>query len=448
MPELPQLNSQSHSAWTLAQWLCFLENQRPNQKTPTSSQVIKQVAASLNLLVTEAIVILVAGTNGKGTTVAALEAIYREAGYRVGSYTSPHLLAYNERIKVNGACIEDALVCQAFCQIETINQKHELTYFQMTTLAALIHFQNCQVQVIILEAGIGGRFDATNIIEPDLSIITTIDFDHQAMLGNTLDKIGFEKAGILRFGKPFIYADAMPPPIIERCASLLQCPTYINGKQFNIQLDDERFTFGFHSQQLQFPKLHWHPNAIAAALMASIVLQEKLPLPTEARLQGLLSIKLAGRQQYFKTGEGPVTLIDVSHNAQSVAYLAKIVVDGKSKTYNKIHAVFSALGDKDIDTLIEPMVPCVEQWYPTLLAGKRAASAEQLQSIFRKYGIIEQEFYKSPLDAYWIACQKASPNDLIVVYGSFLTVGEVLAALNREFSRSKHEGSHRGKSEA
>ena len=448
MPELPQHKSQSHSAWNLSEWLYFLENQRPNRKKPTSSRVIKQVAEALNLLVTEAVVILVAGTNGKGTTVAALEAIYRSAGYRVGSYTSPHLLAYNERIKVNSDCIKDELVCQAFCQIEEINQKHELTYFQMTTLAALIHFQNCQVEVIILEVGIGGRFDAANILEPDLSIITTIDFDHQEMLGDTLEKIGFEKAGILRFAKPFIYADIKPPPIIERCASLLQCPTYINDKQFNNQLHDDEFIFCFHDQQLRFLKLHWHPNAIAAALMASIVLEEKLPLLTEARLQGLLSINLAGRQQYFTGENGVITLIDVSHNSQSVAYLAKMVIEGKTKRFNKIHAVFSALGDKDIKALTEPMVPCVEHWYPALLTGKRAASAEQLQSIFRKYGIIEQEFYKSPLDAYRIACQRASPNDLIVVYGSFLTVGEVLAALNREFSRSKHEGSHRGKSEA
>lgn len=452
---MPQVIN-SYSDWTLSDWLTHLEN-RYFDEIKLGLNRIKEVAANLQLLSPTSMVITVAGTNGKGTTVAALESIYKAAGYRVGTYTSPHLLRFNERIKINGECIGDDELCRAFCQIEKTRQDIEVTYFEMATLAALLHFQSSDLDVIVLEVGMGGRLDATNIIDADLSIITTIDFDHQDFLGNTLDQIAFEKAGILRVGKPFIYADKTPPQSILLSASVLGCQTYINGKHFSYQFgtaspidvchverregspesqeiplcardDVEVVIFNFADLTFQFEKSHWHPNAIAAAIMATICLQQRLPIKENALIHGLQSISLWGRQQRLTTQVA--TLLDVSHNAQSVVYLADTV--RKYQSHQRVHAVFSALCDKDIDALLQPMIGLVDHWYPALLTGKRALLAEQFDSILKKYGMMNEVFHNSPLDAYQVACQKAAPGDLIVVYGSFLTVSGVLSGLARQ----------------
>ena len=430
--------------WTASQWLSHLEN-RHHDVIKLGLNRIKQVASKLNLLKPNAVVITVAGTNGKGTTVAALSAIYRAAGYRVGAYTSPHLLAFNERISVNGELIADEALCNAFAQIETTRSATHLTYFETTTLAALLYFQQCQVDVMILEVGMGGRLDATNLISPLLSIITTIDYDHHEYLGNTLDSIGFEKAGILRKETPFIYADTTAPTSISHCALLLHCPSYYNGHQYQIQASDSGYQFVCGEKELNFPPLSWHPNAIGAALMATLCLQDKLPVADAARLQGVLSITLEGRQQYRTSKDGVKVLFDVSHNAQSASYLAHKLADSASN--QRVHAVFAALGDKDLDALVHPLLEKVDYWYPAQLSGKRATQPEALHFLFNKYDIMVEDLYNSPLQAYQAACQKACLDDLIVVYGSFVTVGEVLAALNKEFSRSEYESSHRGKSE-
>ena len=438
----------SYRDWTLSDWLPHLEN-RYLDEIKLGLTRIKHVASMLNLLSPAATVIMVAGTNGKGTTVAALESIYHAAGYRVGTYTSPHLLCFNERIKINGECIGDDELCRAFCQIEETKQDIPLTYFEVSTLAALLHFQNARLDVIVLEIGMGGRLDATNILTPDLSIITTIDFDHQDFLGDTLDKIGFEKAGILRVGKPAIYADKTPPQSIFLCARMLGCPSYINGQHYSYEFTENEFIFNFADLTHQFSKSHWHPNALAAAVMATICLKERLPIEGKAVIQGLQSIFLNGRQQRLKFKVE--TLLDVSHNAQSVAYLADTLRENQSN--QRVHAVFSAFCDKDIDALLKPMIALVDYWYPALLTGKRATPTLQFDALFKKYDIIYQAFYNSPWEAYQVACQNAAPGDLIVVYGSFLTVSVVLAALirqtepgsNRELlalKGSKNESSH------
>ena len=417
----------SYYEWTLSDWLTHLEN-RYLDEIKLGLTSLKHVAAKLNLLSPQATVIIVAGTNGKGTTVAALESIYQAAGYRVGTYTSPHLLCFNERIKMNGICITDEALCDAFCCIEDARLNKVLTYFEVATLAALLHFQISEVDLIILEVGMGGRLDATNILNPDLSIITTIDFDHQDYLGNTLDQIGFEKAGILRAEKPFIYADNTPPQTIRLCASMLACPSYINGTHYSYQSNESEFIFNYLGMKLQFKKTHWHPNALAAAIMASICLQEKLPIEENVCIQGLKSIVLFGRQQRIDTDF--VTLLDVAHNAQSANYLAQTVHQYQVKQH--IHAVFSAFFDKDLDALLKPMVGLVDYWYPALLTGKRGLSVEQFNAVFQKYGIMNDTVHYSPWHAYQVACQKAVHGDLIVVYGSFLTVGGVLSGLIKQ----------------
>ncbi len=419
-----RLTDSSYREWALSDWLVHLENRYVDEVKLGLTRV-QHVAAEMSLLSPSAIVITVAGTNGKGTTVATLESIYHTAGYRVGTYTSPHLLIFNERIKINGQCIRDDDLCRAFCQIEEARQSIALTYFEMATLAALLYFKSAQVDVIILEVGMGGRLDATNIIDADLLIITTIDFDHQDFLGNTRDEIGFEKAGILRVGKPMIYADHTPPQTVLLNASMLGCPSYIHGQHYHYQLTEKEFIFYYKEVRIQFEKSHWHPNALAAAVMATICLHNQLPLEDHARNQGMRSISLDGRQQRFMTN-GVETLLDVSHNAQSVAYLAKTLCESRVK--QRVHAVFAALRDKDIDALLQPMMSFVDHWYPVLLSGKRALSAAESDLIFKKYDIINEEFYNSPMDAYQDACKNAVAGDLIVVYGSFLTVNGVLSA--------------------
>ncbi|CEK10873.1 bifunctional tetrahydrofolate synthase/dihydrofolate synthase [Legionella hackeliae] len=409
--------------FTVAQWLHYLEN-RHQQEIQLGLNRIYKVAESLFLLKPQAKVISVAGTNGKGSTVAALEAIYKNAGYQVASYTSPHVVSFNERIKINQQPISDEALAEAFCVIEEGRGSTFLTYFEMATLAALWYFKKHSIDVLILEVGLGGRLDATNIVDADLAVITTIDLDHQEFLGNNKESIGYEKAGILRYGKPVIYADSNPPKSITAAVSSLNCPLYRLGDNYNYELDDTvlKFVFGEHIIELPRPVLH--ANSIAAAVMASFCLQAALPVTAVQIVESLKGLLLPGRL-HFINGR-VMTLLDVSHNPQAVNYLAKHIEN--LRWPGAIHAVFSALKDKDIPALIEPLTKLVDYWYPALLTGKRAASEEQFSAAFHIYGIVPFS-YADPLLAYEAACNVASTGDLIVVYGSFVTVGQVLPAV-------------------
>lgn len=408
--------------WTLDEWLSALEN-RYAQEIQLGLARISQVAAKLNLLSPQAKIITVAGTNGKGSTVTALQAIYQAGNYNVGTYMSPHLLRFNERIKINDHPISDEDLIQFFCTIEVARESTHLTYFETATLAALLYFQQANLDVIILEVGIGGRLDATNIIDSDLAIITTIDFDHQDYLGDTLEKIGAEKAGILRAYKPMIFADVNSPASILAQAKQLNCPPFFNKIHYSYQLRDSKLLFTYQQFTLSCQRPHLHPNAIAAALMAHICLQNVLPLSSAHLTTGLNKLVLPGRLQQI-VDKNYISLLDVSHNAQSVRHLAQFIKDYYPK--KKVHAVFSALADKAIPDLIAPLNGLVSDWYPALLTGKRAASAYQLIAAFSEHGIEIDLCHNSPLDAYKYACKQANFGDLIVVYGSFLTVCQTL----------------------
>ncbi len=247
-------------------------------------------------------IITVAGTNGKGSTVASLEAIYWAAGYQVASYSSPHLLAFNERIKINRQPISAQQLCDAFCVIEEARSaiNVHLTYFEVATLAALWHFKQHCLDLIILEVGLGGRLDATNIIDADLAIITTIDFDHQTFLGNTKEAIGFEKAGILRANKPLIFADNNPPKSILKQAHAHNTPLYLYGREYNYLLRANGLQFVTSEQIIDLPQPQLHCNAVAAAIMASICLQTLLPVQYSQLMQGIKSASLMGRLQFVK----------------------------------------------------------------------------------------------------------------------------------------------------
>ena len=410
--------------WDLNQWLYILEN-RHIQEVQLGLSRIAEVAQQLNLKTTNCKVITVAGTNGKGSTVAALEMIYHTAGYKVGSYTSPHLLYFNERIKVNLNLISDEALCHCFSVIEDARGETPLTYFEMTTLAALWHFKQQHLDLMILEVGLGGRLDATNIVDPDLSIITTIDLDHQEFLGTNLEAIGYEKAGILRPEKPFIYADAKPPNSIMEVAKTLLTPIFLYGTDYTVQEQDDSWHLTLLDHSIdRLPKPQIQLKSAAAALSACLLLQEDLPVADEFIYEAMPRIFIPGRLQLL-LGEISI-LYDVSHNPQSARLLADTI--RKLNVRNQIHAVFSVLKDKDIFGLIFPLKDCVDYWYPAQLDYKRAASTDLLMSHFKDAEIFVEICYNNPLVAFNTALSQAKPGDLVIVYGSFFTVSQVMAS--------------------
>jgi dihydrofolate synthase/folylpolyglutamate synthase len=411
------------SDWNLSQWLNNLE-QRNSQEIQLGLTRILDVAQKLKLETPDCKVITVAGTNGKGSTVRALETIYNMAGYKVGSYTSPHLIQFNERICVNLTPISDEDLCSAFCLIEEARDQVNLTYFEMTTLAALWYFKQQNLDVVILEVGLGGRLDATNIIDADISIITTIDFDHQDYLGTTLEAIGYEKAGILRQLKPFIYADNNPPDTIIEVAKRLDAPSYYYGDHFSIQEEGDLWGVNFLDQQVNtLPKPKIQLKSASAAIVACMLLQHSLPISYDHLYTAMTRIFIPGRLQLKQ--DTISILYDVAHNAQSARLLAETIK--RFDTKGHVHAIFSALKDKDIFGLIFPLKDCVDRWYPAQLDNKRASSTNMLLSVFEEAEIFVEICYTSPLIAYQMALNQAAPGDLIVVYGSFYTVGQIMA---------------------
>lgn len=413
-------------SFSLNDWLLCLET-RHHQAVQLGLTRIKQVAERLNLLKWDATVITVAGTNGKGSTIAALEAIYSAAGYQVGSYTSPHLFKFNERIRHNKHPISDEILCNLFSEIENARVTTHLTFFETSTLAALLFFKQLNPDVILLEVGMGGRLDATNIIDADLAIITTIDLDHQAYLGNTHEAIGYEKAGIIRPKKPVIYADDYLPNSIINHASKLNAPMFKYGHDYNYELNQGKFLFSSNSCFIDIPRPRIHPKMAAAAIMATSCLQNKLPMSSDKPLASLASITLAGRLQVI---DEPIKQIfDVAHNPQAVLMLAKSVHKLKHKTC-KVHAVFSALKDKALKELITIMHPYVDNWYPCVLSCERATDQPQLLQAFTEAVGYKPFCYANASQAYQAAMQKAKAGDIILVYGSFYLVGNALMDCN------------------
>lgn len=407
----------------LHEWLSYFEN-RPSAEIQLGLDRIRAVAEKLQVLTFNAVVISIAGTNGKGSTVATLETIYSEAGYKVGAYTSPHLVYFNERIRLNGQNIPDAVLCELFTQIENIRKEIHLTYFEMATLAALLYFKQNKPDVILLEVGVGGRLDATNIIDADLSIITTIDFDHQDLLGHTLEEIAYEKAGILRPNQWFIYADQNMPNRILQCALDLKVNMRcINQHYWFEQIEDE-WLVSVQDENIRLLPPNVHPHAAAAGIVATQCLANRLPISSEILRNSFKKIKIAGRQQIIY--DTMCIVLDVSHNPQSVNLLSermKSLIHPDFK--GKVHAVFSGLKDKAINGLIEPMLPWIDHWYTAVLESKRAASIEMLKETFHVNGIIPMTC-DSITEAYQAAKKSASLGDVIVVYGSFLVVSPII----------------------
>ncbi|WP_133130450.1 bifunctional tetrahydrofolate synthase/dihydrofolate synthase [Legionella yabuuchiae] len=410
---------------SLNEWLFLLEH-RHQQEMQLGLDRIRYVADKMGLATTEALVITVAGTNGKGSTIASLEAIYHEAGYRVGSYTSPHLIQFNERIRLNINPVTDAALCEAFQVIECGRGETHLTYFEMSTLAALWCFKRYAAEVILLEVGMGGRLDATNIIDSDLAIITTVGLDHQETLGNTIEEIGYEKAGIIRPEKPVIYADNALPLSVLRYAESLNAPVYQLAKAYNYYSNSEELQIAYQGEMINLTRPLVNLNCAVAAVIAAIHLNDRLPVSDMIFDQAMRKINVPGRLTVIP--RHPAIVLDVAHNPQAAELLATFIHQYKPK--QKVHAVFAALKDKDLCGLIKSVAKEIDFWYPALLSSKRASTRNDMALAFEQSLVSATLCYENPVDAFHSALNQAKPKDLIVVFGSFLTVGAILSIIN------------------
>ena len=410
---------------TLDAWLVRLEQLHP-QAIDLGLDRVRRVALALDLKPTFPIII-VGGTNGKGSTCAYLEAILGAAGYRTGLYTSPHLLRYNERVRIAGQDAADADLITAFERIEMARGETSLTYYEFGTLGAMLQFIDAEVDVAILEVGLGGRLDAVNIFDADAAIVTSIDLDHQAYLGNTRDKIGFEKAGIYRSQRPALCADPDPPASLLAHIAALHAKGWLIGKDFDFEVVSQGWTYRGRNevwQDLPLPQMpgtHQIRNA-AGAIATLEALRSTLPVAASAIAQGVIQARVAGRFQ--RIGIAPEIVLDVAHNPEAARALADTLrahpVTGRNL------AVFGILADKDVAAVLAALTPCFNSWFICAPDLPRALDAESLASQLRQRTDAPVTLCPSPQNALQNALKHATVDDRIVVFGSFHTVAAVL----------------------
>ncbi|MGJ0486557.1 MAG: bifunctional tetrahydrofolate synthase/dihydrofolate synthase [Methylomicrobium sp.] len=417
---------------TLKEWLNWQESLHP-LAIDMGLERAARVFNALNPDYRKPVTITVAGTNGKGSCVAYLETIYRAQGYRVGAYTSPHILRYNERIKIDGIPVADELICEAFDRIESIRQNTSLSYFEFSTLAALDIFSQSRVDIQILEVGMGGRLDAVNIIDSDVALISSIGIDHVDWLGETREAIGTEKAGIFRAGAPAIVGDPEPPLSLLQCATDRNAPLFCIGREFGYQKAENSWHWRFgdhHLEYLPFPALkgeHQYRNA-SSAILAVNRLSSILPVDIAAIRHGLENVKLAGRFQLID-GKIPL-LLDVGHNPEAVKTLVEYL--RQHCRQRRIRALFSMMKDKDIKSVLDLMNPLVFDWFFAPLTTPRAADETQMRATFEQCGISAAHFgYQTFGEALAAAKNQLQEGDLLLVFGSFFLISDCLSALDK-----------------
>lgn len=423
---------------SLAGWLGYIETLHP-QAIAMGLERVAAVAGRLAIRI-ECAVITVAGTNGKGSTCAMLEAIYRRAGYRTGLYTSPHLLRFNERVRIAGDEVCDTDLASAFDAVESARERADgestpLTYFEFSTLAALLLFSRARLDVLILEVGLGGRLDAVNLIGADVAVVTSIDIDHVDWLGKTREAIGREKAGIFRPGRRVVCGDADPPQTLLDHAAAIGAPLWRIGGDFRQTTEAAQWRYdgpGGARHGLPLPALrgaHQLDNA-ATALAAIDALRERLPVAAGDVRAGLVHVELAGRFQVLPGR--PVVVLDVAHNPHAARVLARTL--STMGYFTRTYAVFGMLADKDIDGVVRALVPLVDTWHVAPLPGPRGASSARLQGALADAGVVPRDIhaFEDIARAYDAARAAANDTDRIAAFGSFLTVAAAQAtALQR-----------------
>jgi dihydrofolate synthase/folylpolyglutamate synthase len=413
---------------SLAGWLDYISAQHPSE-IALGLERLAGVAARMGMA-RAPVAITVGGTNGKGSTCAYLERILLEAGYRVGLYTSPHLLRYNERVRIDGAEATDAALCEAFARVEAARGAMPLTYFEFGTLAALDLFGRAGLDALVLEVGLGGRLDAVNIVDADCAIVASVDLDHQAFLGDTREKIGFEKAGIFRARRPAFFGDADPPQSLVGHAQAIGADLQVLGRDFGFTRAANQWQF--HGREgkrhaLPIPALRgaWQLKNAATALAALDAVHDRLPVSLAEIKQGLTRVQLPGRLQVLPGR--PATVLDVAHNPHAARALADGLLD--MGFFQKTLAVFAMLGDKDIGGVVDAVAGRIDQWLVAPLPGPRGAGAGQLAGVLAARGwAARTRQYSSVASALDAARREAGPDDRIVIFGSFLTVAEALQA--------------------
>ena len=423
---------------TLAEWLSHCERLHPRTIDLTLERVAS-VARRMDLRF-DVPVFTVAGTNGKGSTCAMLEAILTQAGYRVGVYTSPHLVHFEERLRVNGEIVRADALLADFEAVEAARDGGSLTYFEFTTLALLRHLSAQPLDAVVLEVGLGGRLDAVNVIDADCAVITSIDLDHMEFLGPDREAIGREKAGVMRAGRPAIVSDPQPPASLLAHAAELGVDLWCFGRDFNYAGDRQQWSWsgrGRRYNAMAYPALRGANQLLNASgvLAALDALRSRLPVPAQAVRNGLAMVELPGRFQIVP-GQ-PTLVLDVAHNPHAAAVLARNL--DQMAFHPRTHAVLGAMGDKDIAGLIQPLLPLVDGWHCTDLPTPRAANAADIARIVTAARAAHPGG-SAPLPNATIACHAdpstalaaaiaaADPVDRIVVFGSFYTVGGVIEA--------------------
>jgi dihydrofolate synthase / folylpolyglutamate synthase len=424
----------------LQDWLAYIESLHPT----TIDMGLERVRVVWSRLKTQLSitlpcpVITVAGTNGKGSTCAMLEAIYSEAGYATAVYSSPHLVHFMERLRIRREIASASDFVAACADVEAARTQQDmpeqapisLSYFEYTTLAFLVQIWRAKPEVVILEVGLGGRLDATNIIDTDCAVITSIDLDHMEYLGPDRESIGREKAGIMRTGKPVVVSDPMPPESVLAHARSLGADLWRLGRDYNYQGDKQQWGWSGRSKRfsgLAYPALRGANQLVnASGVLATInALHEQLPVTAQAVRNGFAFVELPGRFQIVP-GQ-PALVLDVAHNPHSVAALAANL--DAMGYYPCTHGIFGAMGDKDLTPMLLKLAPLIDHWHFCDLPTARAASAAQLQERWQALGArkdAQTSIYTSPQEALDAAVKIADNADRIVVFGSFYTVGGVL----------------------
>lgn len=413
---------------TLQEWLDWCEHLHP-VAIDMGLDRVKTVAERMDLRF-DCPVITVAGTNGKGSTCAMLEAVLLQAGYRTGVYTSPHLVHFEERCRLHGESASAEAFAQAFAAVEAVRGDVSLTYFEFSTLAILHLMARANLDVAILEVGMGGRLDAVNIIDADCAVITSIDLDHMAILGKDRERIGFEKAGIMRAGRPVIVSDPVPPQSVIDHAAAVGAELWLFGRDFNFSGDKQQWAWAGRDRRcsgMAYPALRGANQLINASgvLAALDALRQRIPVTAQAVRNGLAMVELPGRFQIVP-GQ-PVLVMDVAHNPHSVAALAANL--DAMGFYPTTHAVLGVMADKDLLPMLQKVNPMVDKWYFTDLPLPRAAKAADLQQAWQAQNTrtdTASSVHADPMQALQAAIEAADPADRIVVFGSFYTVGGVL----------------------
>jgi len=389
------------------------------------------VAENMGLLSPSHFVISIAGTNGKGSCAVMLESMLRLAGYRVGIFTSPHLLRYNERIRVNGNEVNDALLCQTFNKIDQARGEVSLTYFEFGALAAMDIFQENNLEIAIMEVGLGGRLDAVNMLDADIALISTIDLDHEQWLGNDRNSIGQEKAGIFRSMRPAICADPNPPASIQEAAELVGTRLLSSGIDFDTEINDG--VWSWHSDISHYETLPIPGNQpfqvqnAAGVLMVAQALSSQFPLEKDVIQECLSKFHMPGRFQLIP-GDIPV-ILDVAHNRQAAGILANNL--SKLSKTGRISIVLGMLMDKDHEAFINAIYPYIDNWYLTSLDNDRSAKSEELAKVLTSINSeCRMLLFDKADEAISNAYSDAKYGDVLLITGSFYTVSTAVVCLD------------------